>query len=140
MDDIREICMFVGNAFNDICNEKPRWCDDLDDWSGSEECATVAKLVCEMVKVLNVSVRETTEAVIDLIIHKGFRKVEDHAWDEYVRGFLAGQILGTPTEENKKLLEKAEEMWDYDSNNGCKYGYFQEVLEEVKKGAKPWMK
>lgn len=129
MQDIREISMIVGHHFNSICEKY----FGLDDWSASEECATVASLVVHMVKVLNISPENATDYVVKYVAENEFREVEDHAWDEYARGFIAGQILGIPTKENLKLLEEAEELWDYDGNNECKYGYFQEVCEEVKK-------
>lgn len=49
-------------------------------------------------------------------------------WDEYCKGFLAGQILGLPTEKNMMLVDRAEELWkDVD-----KYGYYQDALEDAK--------
>lgn len=124
MQDIKEISMIVGHHFNTLRYEQ------IDEWSASEECATVASLVCHMVKVLNISPEKATNSVVKFITEHEFREVEEHAWDEFARGFIAGQILGLPTEENLKLLEKAEDLWDADYSG--KYGYFQEVCEEVK--------
>lgn len=123
MNDVTKICMIVGNHFN----KSPFFTEDMKDWKGSEECGTVAKLVCEMVSVLNISPEKATDSVLAHVSKHNFRKVDEHAWDEYVRGFLAGQILGIPTEENRKIFEKAEELWD--SGYG---GYFAEALYKAK--------
>lgn len=125
MQDIREISMIVGHHFNSLVDKY----NDLDEWSASEECATVAEIVYNMVKYLQISPESATDEVIKNITSFGFREVKDHAWDEYVRGFIAGQIIGLPTEKNLKLLERAEGLWDSDHKG--KYGYFQEVCQEV---------
>ena len=123
--EVYEACMLIGNRFNQkYLNE------ETHDWHGSEECATVARLTYELMSTINISMEQALDIVMENIIENGFRNIEDHAWDFYVRGFLAGQILGIPTQENIKKAEKADTLWDND--DGCKYGYYQEVLEEVK--------
>lgn len=125
--EVYELCMLIGNIFN----QKYRNNDKVYDWHGSEECATVAELTCDLITVLNTTVEQAFDLVMESVLTNGFKKVDDHAWDFYTRGFLAGQILGDPTEDNMKKAEKADEIWDNDYEG--KYGYYQEVLEEVKK-------
>lgn len=129
LNDIYKSCMLIGNRFNQRYAT-----EETDDWSASEECATVAKVTYEIMKVLNISMETALDFVMGKVIDDGFRKVEDHMWDDYCRGFLAGQILGMPTEKNLGLAEKAEEKWEADDGKDGrhKYGYYQEVLEEVK--------
>lgn len=125
LNDVYKGCMLIGNRFNQRYAT-----EETDDWSASEECATVAKVTYEIMKVLNISMEAALDYVMGKVIDDGFRKVEDHMWDNYCRGFLAGEILGMPTEKNLELAEKAEERWIADKAD--KYGYYQEVLEEVK--------
>lgn len=122
LNDVYKGCMLIGNRFNKTYS--------MDDWSASEECATVAKLVYELINTLNISMRYALSWVMYCIKEDGFHNIEDHMWDDYCRGFLAGEILGMPTEKNLELAEKAEIRWIKDNN---KYGYYQEVLNEVKK-------
>ena len=73
---------------------------------------------------------ETFEKYAEKVIKKATKK-EGHfknpMWDEYCKGFLAGQILRLPTEENMKLLDKAEKLWE----DTEKYGYYQEALDDA---------
>lgn len=129
LSDIYKGCMLIGNRFN--------WwyaTEDTDDWGASEECTTVAKLTYEIMDVLNISMETALDWVMGQIYDNGFRVIEDHMWDDYCRGFLAGEILGMPTEKNLGLAEKAEEKWvaDDGKDGRHKYGYYQEALEEVK--------
>ena len=123
--EVYEACMLIGNRFNQkYLNEYTQ------DWSGSEECATVARLTYELMTIINISMERALDVVMENIMANGFREVEDHAWDWYCRGFLAGQILGIPTQDNIKKTYRADELWNDD--DCCKYEYYQEVLEEVK--------
>ena len=123
-------CMLIGNYFKKICGEEEY------EWCCGEECAEYARLVFNMMNSINISMERASHIVLDLIRENGFRRpIYDHLWDEYCRGFLAGEILGMPTEENLKKVEKAEELWDEPEaiNKGdFTYGYYQEALEEVK--------
>ena len=64
--------------------------------------------------------------VMNKLLENDFDTIEDHMWDDYCRGFLAGEIIGMPTDENLKMVRKAEKLWKDD----C-YGYYQDVLDEV---------
>lgn len=126
LNDVYKGCMLIGNRFNQTYS--------MDKWNASEECATVAKLVYELMNTLNISMEFALSWVMDFIREDGFHNIEDHMWDDYCRGFLAGEILGMPTEKNLELAEKAEAKWEADDGKDGrqKYGYYQEVLEEVK--------
>ena len=125
LSDIYKGCMLIGNRFNQRYNTEKTY-----DWNGSEECSTVAKITYEIMSALNVSMEVALDWVMYQVFDYGFRNIGDHMWDDYCRGFLAGQILGMPTEMNLELAKKAEVKWEAD--DGSKYGYYQEVLEEVK--------
>ena len=59
----------------------------------------------------------------------------DHLWDDYCKGFLAGEIIGYPLPTNMLLVDWAEYYWDeHDRDGNYTYGYYQEVLEDAKKG------
>ena len=102
------------NEYNRICCIF-NTCDSTDDWSASEECATLAEAVInkhkEPMKVLNK-------------IRKGKYPICDHGWDDYTRGFIAGQCCLTIEE-----MQKAEQIWE-DDRHGA-YGYYQEVCDEI---------
>ena len=125
LNDVYKGCMLIGNYFNKICGEEE------SDWNGSEECAEYARLVYNMMNSINIGMERASHIVLDLVRENGFRTIHDHMWDEYCRGFLAGEILGMPTEENLKKAEKAEKLWD-EPGAIVTYGYYQEVLEEVR--------
>lgn len=125
LNDVYKGCMLIGNRFNQRYAT-----EETDEWNATEECATVAKVTYEIMKVLNISTEAALDYVMGKVIDDGFRKVEDHMWDDYCRGFLAGEILGMPTEKNLGLAVEAEITWASDCF--VRYGYYQEVLEEVK--------
>jgi len=116
--------MVIGDYFSRFINH-----EETNDWSASEECATFTKLVYELTEIVNISDIKAADLVFDIIKTQGFRKVEDHIWDDYCRGFIAGQRLGLPLAETLKLAEEAERLWDED--DGSEYGYYQEVIDEV---------
>lgn len=133
LSDVYLGCMIIGNFFEKNLKHKITEDDfiDLDDWNASEECATFAETVFVLANNVNISMESAARTVFDMIREVDFRKVTDHQWDEYTRGFLAGQVLGIPTEDAKKKAERAEEIW-FDSSNH--YGYYQEVLNDLEGG------
>ena len=112
--------LFNLNGYNDS--------DDTGDWSCSEECATLADLVIFMVDATGVKTVDALATNVGVIIGNKVNIV-DHSWDDYCRGFLAGQIIGEPTEENIKKAKEADNLWFNDDEG--KYRYYHEVLEEV---------
>lgn len=97
-----------------------------DDWCGSEECSTMTKKTIEYAKENNVSLECALDIVMNELLENDFDTIEDHMWDDYCKGFLAGEIIGYPTEDNLKKVRKVEKLW----KDSC-YGYYQEVLDEV---------
>jgi hypothetical protein len=129
LSEIYKKCMRIGYWLN------LKWGDDEDvsNWSASTEWATVVKAIYYLSITFDYSVELIMDNVMDMALDSEtiFRgNPEDHGWDDYCRGFLAGQIFGMPTTENIKLAEKAEELWNAD--DGTRYGYYQEVLEEIR--------
>ena len=122
-------CMIIGNRFDEAWST-----EETDNWSASEECATVAKLAYKLHKTFYISPEEALDIVMDVATKTqfDFRKKEDHMWDDYAKGFIAGQRIGLPTKENLELVKEADALWDNDIEG--EYGYYQEVCEEVKKG------
>ena len=112
--------MFQNKYFNDKRTE---------DWCGSEECSTMTKRTIEYAKENNISLECALDVIMNELFENDFDAIENHMWDDYCRGFLAGEILGIPTEENIKKVQKAEKLWEEYS----RYGYYQEVLNEVLK-------
>lgn len=116
--------LFNLNGYNDS--------DDTGDWSCSEECATLADLVIFMVDTTGVKTVDALEIAVALINGNKVKTIDqawDNAWNDYCRGFLAGQIIGKPTKANIKKAKEAEDLWLNDYKG--KYGYYHEVLEEV---------
>lgn len=104
--------------------------DERTDWNASEGCAEFCRYIIEEAAATEYPIRDvflrSAEYYIGVINSCG-ADIKDHDWDEYCKGFLAGEILGMPTEENMELVNKAEKLWEDTS-----YEYYQEVLEEVK--------
>ena len=125
INDVYKDCMLIGNRFR-----QRNVTEETDEWNASEECSMVAKITYEIMNALNISMEAALDWVMCQVFDYGFHNIEDHMWDDYCRGFLAGEILGMPTEKNLELAEKAEIRWIAD--NVDKYGYYQEVLNEVK--------
>ncbi len=122
--EIFKACMLIGNRFAKKYNN-----DVTDEWSASTECATVTQLTYELMSTINISMERALDIIMENIIENGFRHVEDHGWDLYVRGFLAGETLGMPTENNMEKAYMADKLWNNDDKG--EYGYYQEVLELV---------
>lgn len=104
--------------------------DERTDWNASEGCAEFCRYIIEEAAATEYPIRDvflrSAEYYIGVINNYGV-DIKNYDWDEYCKGFLAGEILGMPTEENMELVNKAEKLWEDTS-----YGYYQEVLEEVK--------
>lgn len=119
--------MKVGYYFyNELCNDKR-----TDEWCGSEECATFTRIVVDYANKNGCAIYDAFHEIMDETIN-GIENetipTEDHMWDDYCKGFLAGEILGMPTKENLAIVRDAERAWI----NNTDYGYYQEVLYEVK--------
>lgn len=108
--------------------------DERTDWNATEGCAEFCRYIIEEAAVTKHPIRDvfllSAEYYIGVINSCG-ADIKAHGWDEYCKGFLAGEILGMPTEENLKLVDEAEKLWEDTS-----YGYYQEVLNAVKKSFK----
>ena len=112
-------------SWNKYKNDERVW-----EWNAmvecSEFCERIIKSSNDTGKSINDVFFNTSEQNIEAINNET-TEIVDHGWDEYCKGFLAGEILGMPTENNMKLVDKAEKLWE-----DTTYGYYQEVLEEVK--------
>lgn len=119
--------MEVGHLFNTKLSNEYR----TDDWNASEEASYFCVKIIKKSKKYGYNVEETFEKYAEKIIKKiecKKGKLRSHMWDEYCKGFLAGQILGRPIKENMILVDRAERLWkDVD-----KYGYYQEALEDAR--------
>ena len=101
------------------------------EWNASEECCLFCRTIIEKANENGLSINNILDEYAEELIGK-INDIETallcHMWDELCKGFLAGEILGMPTKENLKKVQRAEKLWeDVDT-----YGYYQEVLEEVK--------
>lgn len=126
--DLYKKAMEVGCLFN------KKYSDDCrtEDWNASEEASYFCEKIIKKAEKHKCSVRKSFEKYGDKLIGKIEIKTifENHMWDEYCKGFLAGQILGYPTEGNMILVDRAERLWE----DTDEYGYYQEVLEDVRRG------
>lgn len=126
MTNIYKHSMDIGHYFNTEFYNDNR----TEDWCGSEECATFTKVVLDYAESNKCDIKTAFYEIMNKTIN-GINNetipTEEHAWDDYCKGFLAGEILGMSTEENLDKVRKAEKLWKDD-----KYGYYQEVLNEVK--------
>lgn len=126
LSEVYKTCMSIGDYFH-----RQYEVEKTKDWRGTEECATLAELTYRLMQQVNISVEEALDTFMQPIIACGyqFKDLQDRGYDDYARGFLAGQILGIPTEENLAKAEEAEKMWSND--DGSRYGYYQEVLNQI---------
>ena len=122
---IFERSMEIGHLFNVNGYNNS---EETEDWTCSEECSTLANLAILTVDTTGVKTVDALATNVGVIIGNEVNIV-DHSWDDYCRGFLAGQIIGEPTEENIKKAKEADNLWFNDDEG--KYGYYHEVLEEV---------
>lgn len=122
MNNIFKQSMEVGAIFYKKYYDERTW-----EWSASDKCPTMTKMTIKYAKENNVSLEFALDIVMKELFENDFDTTEDHLWDDYCKGFLAGEILGMPTIDNIKMVMVAEELWkDNDT-----YGYYQEVLNEV---------
>lgn len=126
-------CMKIGNYFNENYYDDKR----TADWSGSEECAVVAEISYTLSHSLNMDYRDAVDFAMNKIFTYGFQdSYKDEMskstlyMDDITRGFLAGEILGKPTEENIKKAERAEKIWFISYSE---YNYYQDVLNEIRR-------
>lgn len=104
--------------------------DRTEDWCGSEECATFTRIVVDYAEENKCSIDFAFHELMDEIVNGINNETipqEEHAWDDYCKGFLAGEIIGKPTKRNLDKVEEAELLWEEPH-----WGYYQEVLNEVK--------
>lgn len=107
--------------------------DDIDEnanWNGSEECREFAKMVVYHVKK-GMSMEEAVCNVkADICFHYDdfVTKAEKKSdYDDFARGFLAGEIFGKPNDKNIGFIKDAEKRWAEDMSAG----YYQEVLNDA---------
>lgn len=125
MNKVFKQSMEVGYYFNKELYRDNR----TDDWSGSEECSTFTKIVVDYAEENECDIKTAFYKLMNETINEINNETiptEDHMWDDYCKGFLAGEILGKPTKGNLNKVKKAEKLWENED-----YGYYQEVLEEV---------
>lgn len=118
--------MEVGCLFRNKYEDDER----VYEWNAMVECSEFCERIIKSSNNTGKSINDvffaTSEQNIEAINNET-TEIVNHGWDEYCKGFLAGEILGMPIENNMKLVNKAENLWKDTS-----YGYYQEVLEEVK--------
>lgn len=105
--------------------------EEVRDWAASEECATLTKLIYKTHKILGIELNDAYKNIMNIVKENGYKldRVEDHMWDDYAKGFVAGQKFGYPTKENMELVKKANVLWN--SDEGMEYGYYQEVCDII---------
>lgn len=140
------IAVNVGAGLSDPRNEV----QVPDDWCGTEECGDLAyavyQCICERPLAhcdITGQLSQPGATVIKKVAIKTLQDILSGAdlpcrpnhgeYDEFARGFLAGQIFGKPAYKTAYVVEKAERIWTEDSKKqNPEYGYYQEVLNEVK--------
>lgn len=124
--------MEVGYYFNMEINNRND--DRIENWTGTEECATFARAVLDFIEEEGGDVSFAFYEIVDETITgicDGTFIVKDHGYDDYCRGFLAGEILGYPYPETLELVAEAEKRWKSISRNGCYQDVLNGVREEI---------
>lgn len=100
------------------------------DWNACEECRCLARIASSAIDYKNEekSFMEMVNCIIDTINYliDGMSN-----YDEWARGFIAGEIFGEYTNESLEKAKKAEEIWLNDETKG----YYQEVCNEIKRSS-----
>ena len=122
MNRIFKQSMEIGAIFYNKYYDERTW-----EWCASDKCSTMTKMTIEYAEENNISLECALDIIIKELFENDFGAIEDHLWDDYCKGFLAGEIIGMPTRENIKKVKEAEELWEDVET----YGYYQEVLNEV---------
>lgn len=117
------LSMEVGHLFS----KKYQMNEAVEDWTGTEECSTMTKMTVDYALNTGASLENALDVMMEEIMKNGFEEVENHGYDDYCRGFLAGQILGQATEMNLRKVHAAEKLWETNI-----FGYYQDALEDVK--------
>lgn len=125
MTNIYLTSMEIGNYW-----DKMYYDDITAEWSASVECATITKAACDLIEMFNCSVKDAVDAVMDLELEYGIHNVDDHMWDDYYRGFVAGQLIGAPNTKTLKVAKEAEKIYNDDTK--FEYGYYQDIVEKAK--------
>lgn len=116
-----------------LFNEKYGNSELTDDWNASEECCEFVEHIMDYAELCDKNIADVFESdayrfILDINEWRKKYSFPSHMWDEICKGFLAGQILGMPTELNLRKVEEAEKLWEDPDT----YGYYQEVLNEVR--------
>ena len=100
--------------------------DMTDKWYGSEQCRIFTQIMVNAIDFKNnaCTVEDLMYAIID-----GINNIEISQYNDYARGYIAGERIGVPTNKNKKIVYEIENIWSKD--NGEKWGYYQELVNEV---------
>jgi len=127
MTTIFRQAMELGYYFYKAINEN----EDIrvEDWTGPEDCATFAKVMIDYAEENDLDISFAFQDIADDIIDNlcdTTIPVIDHGYDDYCRGFLAGEIIGYPTEENLALIKEAELRWKAGDS-----GYYQDILNDI---------
>ena len=92
-------------------------------WTDTVECATAAQM-CDGNTVL-------LPEMVEKINH-GEVELKDHDWDDYSRGVIFGQIVGSiKNEKIREVAEYAEKLWAEDDGNSqpIKFEYYHQAVE-----------
>ena len=101
--------------------------EEISEWNEIGQCRLFTEIIVNAIDYKN---NETTIEEMMVKIAKAINK--DEGYDEYSRGFIAGEMIGEPNEDNLDIASTCEEIWENDKNG--KYGYYQEVIDRVMKG------
>lgn len=126
INKIRENSIAVGIYFREYLID-----ERTENWSASEECSTFTKSILDYVDEYDFGIGFVLRTFSNIIVNNINNKtipVIDHAWDDYCKGFIAGEILGSLTEQSIKQILEADELWENDFGD---YGYYQDALMAV---------
>lgn len=120
MNNIYEKAMIVSYKLNK--NEALK--SLTKNWCGTQECRVFTQIIINAIDFKN-----EEKSIDDLMfaIIEGINNIEIGDYDEYAKGFIAGEMLGMPNEKNKKLYEKIEKEWAENMD----IGYYPEAIKKV---------
>lgn len=115
--------MIVGVLFDEQYRKDPRVKDWTNEKHISEFCDMIFDTVTKGIDVVD-EFYEYADEIINII--NKLDDIEVYKWNSANKGFIAGHILGEPTEDNINKVRKANDLWET-----RKYRSYVDALLEV---------
>lgn len=120
MNDIYKKSMYIACKVNK--NKKLK--NLTKNWCGTEECRAFTRIMISAIDYKNEEI-----SINDLILNaiNAINDINEGEYDEYAKGFIAGEMLGIPTEKIEEIYKEIEKEW----KENMDIGYYPEAIQNV---------